>query len=137
MRRGFIFTVDSLVGLGLAFTALGLVMAFPLSASHSPLYRQVALERYTADLLVSMQKSGALQSALSGQDRSAASAALALSESGKCFTLGAYSSSPSRELVFAMEKSGCGGEDTEVATAVVAETYGGRLYSVVLTGWYG
>jgi hypothetical protein len=132
MRRAFIFSVDALVGLGIALAVIGIVMSF--SGSSGPAYHYpLNMQRYTADLLSVMQKGGYVATALGG-DATSMRGTLALTGSEKCFLFKAIDTA-TMNITLSVPKAGCGGVGTALSSAVSNEYYGGKHYIVELSGW--
>jgi len=132
MKRGFIFTVDALVAFGLALAVLGLVIPF-YDTTSMPNHEQLHVQRYAADLLSTMQKTGQARMAIAGDDASIVST-LAMTGSGKCFVFKAVNAATSA-IVIAVPKPGCGGKPITISSAVSNEYYNGGFYRLELTGW--
>jgi hypothetical protein len=132
MKKGFVFTIDAIVALSMVFSiAAILVPLSPGSASEAPM--QVRIQRYTADLLAAMLKTGTLADALSGNYTRALSALDATSGSF-CFSLRGYSM-PSGNVSFALSKSSCGGVGSESSMAVAPAYNGTSMQIMELVGW--
>ncbi len=132
MRRAFIFSVDALIGLGIALTVLGLSASFSDTTS-LPYYSQLHMQRYTADLLSVMQKAGYVGAALSGDD-TPIRGAFVLTGSEKCFLFKAVDAS-TMNVTVSVPKAGCGGLGTTLSSAVSNQYYNGKYYIVELLGW--
>ena len=132
MKRGFIFTVDSLIAFGLALAVLGLIIPF-YDTTSLPNHDQLRIQRYTADLLSVMQKTGQVQQAIAGDDASVA-ASLSSTGTGKCFVFKVVNST-STAIVITVSKPGCGGKPTTLSSAASNEYYNGDFYRLELTGW--
>ena len=132
MRRAFIFSVDALIGLGIALAVIGIAASFSDTADLS-YQSQLHTQRYTADFLSVMQKNGYVDAALGG-DPTYLRGALSLTGGGKCFVFKAMDAT-TMNLTLSVSKAGCGGLGTEVSSAVSNEYYGDKQYVVELLGW--
>jgi len=132
MGRGFIFTVDSLIAFGLALAVLGLVIPF-YDTTNMPNHEQLHVQRYTADLLAVMQKTGQVRQAIAGDDAPLAGT-LAKTGTGKCFVFKAVNATTSA-IVITVQKPGCGGKPMTVSSAASNEYYDGGFYRLELMGW--
>lgn len=132
MARGFIFTVDSLIAFGLALAVLGLVIPF-YDTTSLPNHDQLHVQRYAADLLSVMQKTGQARQAIAG-DGSSVVASLSNTGTGKCFLFKAVNATTSA-IVIAVPKPGCAGKPMTVSSAVSNEYYDGDFYRLELSGW--
>jgi len=131
-RRGFIFSVDSLIALGLALAIIGLVIPF-MESSGLPNHDQLHIQRYTADLLFVMQKSGNVRVAIEG-DETGVLSLFSQTGTGKCFTFKATNTDTSA-MVISATKPGCTGRPTTLSSAVSNEYYNGHIYRLELLGW--
>lgn len=132
MRRAFIFSVDALIGIGIALMAMGMAASF-LGASNPSYQHQLHTQRYTADLLSVMQTNGYVDAALAG-DPTSIRGAFALTGNEKCFVFKATDAS-TMNLSLSVPKAGCGGLGTALSSAVSNEYYEGRYYVLELSGW--
>jgi len=132
MRRGFIFTVDSLIAFGLALAVLGLVIPF-YDTTSMPNHEQMHVQRYAADLLAVMQKTGQARQAIAGDDTPVVGT-LAMTGTGKCFIFKAVNVT-SQAIVITVQKPGCGGKPMTVSSAVSNEYYEGGFYRLELMSW--
>jgi hypothetical protein len=132
MARGFIFTMDSLIAFGLALAVLGLVIPF-YDTTSMPNHEQLHVQRYTADLLSVMQKTGQVRGAIAG-DGSSIVATLSNTGAGKCFVFKAVNATTSA-VVITVSKPGCGGAQMTVSSAASNEYYAGGFYRLELSGW--
>jgi len=132
MRRGFIFTVDALIAFGLAMAVLGLIIPF-YDTTSLPNHEELHVQRYTADLLAVMQKSGQARLAIAGDD-SAVVATLAMTGTGKCFVFKAVNAATST-IIITVSKPGCAGKPVTVSAASSNEYYNGGFYRLELSGW--
>ncbi len=130
--KGFVLTMDAVVALGLVLAVLGLLLPLA-SPNNADALDEIAVQRYTSDLLAVLQKSGRVESALAGNE-SAITSAFIYSGQGKCFLFTARRM-PSGEIVSALSKGGCGSVRANAATAVSNEFYNGSVYEVQLAGW--
>lgn len=131
-RRGFIFTLDALLAMGLALAVIGLLVPFSDTTS-LPGHDELHVQRYTADLLMVLQRTGDVRRGLSG-NTSALNASLSLTSAGKCFSFRALNMTTS-ETVFAVNKTGCSTVPATLASAVSNEYYNGQTYRLELLGW--
>jgi hypothetical protein len=132
MRRGFLLTLDALAALGLCFWALGLLLPFS-GGVYQQGYSRARLQRYSSDLLATMEKQGDISRAASS-NRSAVARVFALTGQGRCFSLKLYSM-PSGNLSFAHSKAGCGYPSNFSVSAVAPTWINGSRYIAVMEGW--
>ena len=130
--RGFIFTIDSILAVGLAMALIASIAIF----SDTPSTRgqtQFSIQRQSSDLAAILSKSGALAAAMGG-NRTLAVAIFSHTDSGKCFSV-AVTNSTSGATAFALEKNGCGAPGADSTAAIRSEIYGGTPLIVTVRGW--
>lgn len=131
-RRGFIFTIDAILAIGMAMAVIASIAVF----SDTPSTRgqtQFSMQRQTSDIAAILSKSGALATSLGG-NRTAAAAIISYTDAGKCFSIVATNST-SGKIAFALEKSGCKSPGADSSTAVRSEVYNGTPLFVTVSGW--